>query len=113
MEKLVEFGPLKGLVGEWKGDKGLDVSYHHDEKEVGDTVYREKTGFSPFGPVDNGTQSLFGLDYGMASWRNDEPDPFHTEVGYWLWDADAGHVMPCIHGPPRHRGFGRRRCKSR
>jgi hypothetical protein len=29
----------------------------------------------------------------MAAWRGDEVDPFHTEVGYWLWDAGAGQVM--------------------
>ena len=26
-------------------------------------------------------------------WRNDESDPFHTEVGYWLWDAATGEVL--------------------
>jgi hypothetical protein len=26
-------------------------------------------------------------------WRGDEENPFHTEVGYWLWDAAAGEVL--------------------
>ena len=51
---------------------------------------------NPFGPVDNGTQCLFGLDYRMAAWRDDDEDPFHTEVGYWLWDAADGQVMRCF-----------------
>ena len=51
---------------------------------------------NPFGPVDNGTQELFGLDYRMAAWRGDEKDPFHTEVGYWLWDAADRAVMRCF-----------------
>lgn len=93
MDDLDKLGPLQGLVGEWEGAKGLDVSYHHEEEETGETVYLEKVTMNPFGPVDNGSQSLYGLDYRMASWRNDEEDPFHTEVGYWLWDADAGQVM--------------------
>lgn len=88
-----EFGPLKGLIGNWEGVKGLDVSYHHEDSAEGDTAYRERTSFSTFGPVDNGTQVLYGLDYRMASWRGVEEDPFHTEIGYWLWDAEAGHVM--------------------
>jgi hypothetical protein len=46
----------------------------------------------PFGPVDNGKQSLYGLDYKSAMWR-DEGNPFHTEVGYWLWDAATGEIM--------------------
>src|SRR5258706_15155749 len=26
-------------------------------------------------------------------WRGDEENPFHTEVGYWLWDASTGEVL--------------------
>ena len=47
----------------------------------------------PFGPVDNGSQHLYGLDYKSAMWRGDEENPFHTEVGYWLWDPATGEVM--------------------
>ena len=35
----------------------------------------------------------------MAAWRNDEPDPFHTEVGYWLWCSDSKQVMRCFMVP--------------
>lgn len=94
-----EFGPLEPLIGTWEGDEGLDVSYHHAEEEVGETPYRERVTFGSFGPVDNGSQSLFGLDYRMAAWRGDEEDPFHTEVGYWLWDAAAGQLMRCFMVP--------------
>lgn len=87
------FGPLEQLAGVWEGEKGLDVSYHHADEEAGDTPYREVITFKPFGPVDNGNQHLFGLDYKMAAWRLDEEDPFHTEVGYWLWCGGLGHVM--------------------
>jgi len=94
-----QLGPLAALIGTWEGQKGLDVSYHNEEGEIGDTPYRERITMSPFGPVDNGTQQLFGLDYRMAAWRGDEEDPFHTEVGYWLWDAAAGQVMRCFMVP--------------
>jgi len=86
-------GPLGPLAGTWEGDDGLDVSFHHDSDEVGETPYREVADFKPFGPVDNGTQHLYGLDYRASMWRRGEEDPFHTEVGYWLWDAGLGHVM--------------------
>jgi hypothetical protein len=26
-------------------------------------------------------------------WRGSEDNPFHTEVGYWLWDARAGELV--------------------
>ena len=99
MDDLEKLGPLQGLAGTWEGAKGLDVSYHHDDSAVGETVYLEKTTLSPFGPVDNGSQQLFGLDYRMASWRGEEADPFHTEVGYWLWDAAEQQVMRCFMVP--------------
>ena len=81
-----EWGPLAALAGEWEGEGGLDVSFHHAEEAVGDTVYLERVTMKPFGPVDNGRQHIYGLDYKTAMWRNDEADPFHTELGYWLWD---------------------------
>jgi len=93
MDDLDKLGPLAPLVGTWEGEKGLDVSYHHEDDHIGDTPYRERITFNAFGPVDNGDQVLYGLDYRMAAWRGDEVDPFHTEVGYWLWDADAGQVL--------------------
>jgi hypothetical protein len=90
---MSEWGPLQGLIGEWEGDGGLDSAFSHARGEVLATPYREKVSMKPFGPVDNGSQHLYGLDYRTAMWRGDEENPFHTEVGYWLWDADAGQVM--------------------
>jgi len=94
-----ELGPLAKLAGTWEGDQGVDVSYHHAEGEIGETPYRERVELKPFGPVDNGTQVLFGLDYRMAAYKNGEDEPFHTEVGYWLWDAAAGQMMRCFMVP--------------
>ena len=89
-------GPLAGLIGTWEGDDGLDVAFQNASRSVIETPYRERVTMNPFGPVENGTQSLYGLDYRMAAWRGSEEDPFHTEVGYWLWDAAARQVMKCF-----------------
>ena len=96
-----EWGPLAGLIGTWEGDKGIDVSFHNEEGKVGETPYFERTTFKPFGPVANGLQTLYGLDYKTAAWRKGEENdnPFHTEIGYWLWDADNGQVMRCFMVP--------------
>jgi hypothetical protein len=88
-----ELGPLAGLVGTWEGDQGLDEAFSNVEGKVIETPFRERTEFKPFGPVENGRQVLFGLDYRTAAWRGDEENPFHTEVGYWLWDAADNQVM--------------------
>jgi hypothetical protein len=92
-----EWGPLAGLIGTWESDyAGMDVSYHNEDGKIGDTPYREKIIFKPFGPVDNGEQQLYGLDYRMSAWRQGEDNPFHTEVGYWMWDANEKQVMRCF-----------------
>ena len=90
---MSEWGPLEQLIGEWEGEGGLDSAFSHSKGEVLATPYLEKVTMKPFGPVDNGSQSLYGLDYKTAMWRNNEDIPFHTEVGYWLWDAAAGEVL--------------------
>lgn len=88
-----EWGPLSGLAGTWEGAQGLDVAFSHSRGVVFETPYREIATFKPFGPVDNGNQHLYGLDYKTAMWREDEDNPFHTEVGYWLWDGATGEVL--------------------
>jgi len=96
-----EWGPLAGLIGTWEGDQGVDVSYHNEEGKIGETPYFERTTFKPFGPVANGLQELYGLDYRTAAWRKGEENdnPFHTEVGYWLWDGENKQVMRCFMVP--------------
>jgi hypothetical protein len=91
-----EWGPLALLAGVWEGDVGEDVAYSNERGEIALTPYREHIEFKPFGPVENGVQTLYGLDYRMAAWRGTEENPFHTEVGYWLWDATDGQVMRCF-----------------
>jgi hypothetical protein len=88
-----EWGPLGLLAGVWEGEGGLDTAYSHARGEVLGTPYLEKLTLKPFGPVDNGSQHLYGLDYKTAMWRDDEENPFHTEVGYWLWDGATGEIM--------------------
>ena len=88
-----EWGPLETLAGDWQAEGGLDSAYSHSQEKVLATPYLEKLTFKPFGPVQNGRQALYGLDYKSAMWRGDEENPFHTEVGYWLWDGATGEVL--------------------
>jgi hypothetical protein len=89
-------GPLAALVGAWEGDQGIDVSFNHAKGESLSTPYYERRTYAPLGPVGNGTQELYGLDYRMESIRKGEDSPFHTEVGYWLWDAATSDVIACV-----------------
>src|SRR5205085_5441477 len=73
-----EWGPLGPLAGDWQGEGGLDSVFSHALEQVLATPYLEKLSFKPFGPVQNGRQALYGLDYKSAMWRGDEENPFHT-----------------------------------
>jgi len=90
---MTEWGPLQALIGDWEAGGGLDTAFSHSQEKVLGTPYLEKVSMKPFGPVDNGRQHLYGLDYKTAMWRGSEDNPFHTEVGYWLWDEATGEVL--------------------
>lgn len=91
-EIIAKLGPLAALAGRWEGDEGVDEAPAADRGPM-TTRYRERTVFEPMGPVDNHEQTLFGLRYSMTAWRLGEAEPFHEELGYWMWDAAAGQVM--------------------
>jgi len=90
-------GPLTPLAGTWEGAKGLDLAPAGDGEA--ETPYRERIQFEPMGPVENGPQVLGALRYSTVAWPLSEDDPFHEEVGYWLWDPRAEQVMRCFMVP--------------
>jgi hypothetical protein len=55
--------------------------------------------FEPTGEVANHDQKLQGLRYTTTAWRIGEDDPFHEELGYWLWDPAAKQVLRCFMVP--------------
>ena len=97
-DELASLGPLATLVGTWEGDKGTDTA-PSAERGTRISKYRERTTFVPTGRVDNHEQILFGLRYATVGWRVGEPNPYHEEVGYYLWDAANRQVMRCFAVP--------------
>ena len=87
-------GPLAALAGVWVGDQGVDTA--PSAKGPVETKFRERITFDPIGPVINGPQVLYGLKYTTVAWPLTEDDPFHEEVGYWLWDSETQLVMRCF-----------------
>lgn len=98
---MSELGPLAPFVGHWEGNVGVDLSYHNKEDETVDTGYFEKAWFHPIPVVENGQQTMHGLNYQMTAWRHGEEqlDPFHDEVGYLLWEPDTHQVLRCFAVP--------------
>ena len=88
-------GPLGPLAGVWVGDKGNDRA-PSDDRGVELNTFRERMTFDPIGRVDNHEQTLYGLSYTTVVRRIGEDDPFHQELGYWLWDAANEQVMRCF-----------------
>jgi hypothetical protein len=92
---IVHLGPLGLLAGIWEGEKGEDTA-PSDDRRTEYNKFRERITFEPIAPVHNHEQTLYGLRYATMVWRLGETDPFHEEVGYWLWDPDAKQVLPCF-----------------
>ncbi|MDC1295759.1 heme-binding beta-barrel domain-containing protein [Myxococcota bacterium] len=94
-----EFGPLAGLIGSWRGESGVNVSYDYEQKKVIEETYTEEMTFKIVGDVDNGKQKIWCLDYITAAKRTGSDDIFHTELGFWGWDPVRGEVMRCFMVP--------------
>ena len=92
---IKNLGPLAPLAGTWEGDKGNDTA---PSKNLGtlDTPFRERFTFEPLGPVNNHQQELYGLRYNRTAWPAGGSDPFHEDLGYWLWDGQAKQAMRCF-----------------
>ncbi len=99
MSSQDELGPLSGLIGVWEGDQGTDKAPDDDPTQTETNAYRERITFDPTGLVENHAQKLYGLRYTTTAWRIGEDDPFHEELGYWLWDAAAKQVLRCFMVP--------------
>ncbi len=94
----IDYGPLSGLIGVWKGDKGLDVAPTTEgESKI---PYHETINFSAIGTVTNaGKQTLSVLHYRQIVQRKEDNEIFHDETGYWMWDPDTKFVMHSLQIP--------------
>jgi len=92
MTDEIDYGPLTGLIGTWKGDKGVDVAPEPDGEEV--NPFYETITFTPVGDVNNAdTQVLHVLHYRQIVQRHSNDEVFHDETGYWLWEPATGTVI--------------------
>ncbi|MDH3762137.1 MAG: heme-binding beta-barrel domain-containing protein [Gammaproteobacteria bacterium] len=88
----LDYGPLAGLSGSWRGDKGQDESPEPDGIEK--NAYTETIHFTPAGDVDNAeTQELVALHYHLEVHRIPDGKAIHNQTGYWIWDSESQLVM--------------------
>jgi len=87
MSDAVNYGPLTGLIGSWKGDRGLDVA-PEDNGEIERNPYFETIDFEAIGDVENaGKQTLAILRYHQQVYRKSNDEQFHDQFGYITWDS--------------------------
>lgn len=103
MKFAPELGPLGPLLGIWEGERGHDDAPSdkaENDRQLVTSKYRERMVFEPTGRVDNHEQKLYGLRYSTKAWRIGSADPFHEELGYWMYEPATGLILRCFM-PPR------------
>ncbi len=96
--ELAHYGPLRFLIGTWEssGLTGENRAPDPDRKEE-NTKFRQMMTFEPIGNVENHEQVLYVLRYHTKAWEegrhSSNDNPFHEEVGYFIWDKSARQVM--------------------
>jgi hypothetical protein len=90
-----ELGPLKNLVGTFKGNIGDDIA-PSDDRGTENNKYHEVIVFTHILPAVNHEQTLYSLRYHQQVFRHGEEFPFHDQVGYWHWDPQAKQVMQSL-----------------
>ena len=88
----IDYGPLAGLIGTWRGDTGEDTSPEPDGTEH--NQYTETIRFAAAGDTDNAeTQELVAMHYWLDVHRIRDGKHIHHQTGYWIWDAEGATVM--------------------
>ncbi len=91
----VDYGPLAGLVGVWKGDSGMDVAPEPDDDEH--NPYYETITFEAAGDVTNAEEQVLAIvRYHQVVYRKSNDKAFHDQVGYWLWDKATDTVIQTL-----------------
>ncbi len=91
MSDEVNYGPLTGLIGSWKGDRGIDVAPEKDGTER--SPYWETITFEAIGDVTNAkSQTLAILRYHQEVFRKSNDEQFHDQFGYITWDSATGII---------------------
>jgi hypothetical protein len=91
----IDYGPLAGLIGVWKGGEGMDVAPEPDDDEH--NPYYETIIFEAAGDVDNAEEQVLSIvRYHQEVRRKSTDEVFHDQVGYWLWEPATGMIVQTL-----------------
>ena len=91
VDTLANLGPLAAMAGIWTGTRGLDVAPKADGPEK--KAFIEHAQLQPIDAQTNGPQLLYGLRYHTQIFKPGNPETFHDQVGYWLWEPATGNLI--------------------
>jgi hypothetical protein len=94
VDTLANLGPLAGMAGVWVGPRGLDTSPKPEGPEK--QAFIENIELQPIDAQTNGPQLFYGLRYHTRIVKPDDPETFHDQVGYWLWEPATGALLLSI-----------------
>ena len=94
VDTLANLGPLTGMAGIWTGGRGLDTSPKADGPEK--KAYIETIELQPIDAQTNGPQLFYGLRYHTHIVKPNDPETFHDQVGYWLWEPATGALLQTL-----------------
>jgi len=103
VSKQISLGPLTGLVGKWRGNKGKDIAPEPGGPD--ENLFYETIEYTVVGDeIENAEdQVLTSVHYRQIVKRKSNDEVFHDETGYWMWDAKANLIMHSLVIP---RGVG-------
>jgi len=90
-DTLANLGPLRSMAGIWSSADGMDVNPKADGPEH--QRYIERYELQPIDAQTNGPQLFYGLRYHTRIVKPGDPETFHDQVGYWLWEPATGALM--------------------
>ena len=93
-DTLRNLGPLRRMAGIWEGTKGTDINPGPDGTRR--QAYLERIEMQPIDPQTNGPQLFYGLHYTLRATKPDEPETYHHQTGYWLWEPATGTVIQTL-----------------
>lgn len=94
IDTLGNLGPLSGMAGIWTGARGLDINPKADGPEK--QAFIEHMELQPIDAQTNGPQLFYGLRYHTQIFKPDDPETFHDQVGYWLWEPATGTIIQTL-----------------
>jgi len=90
-DTLANLGPLALMAGIWTSADGMDVNPKADGPEH--QPFIERYELQPIDAQTNGPQLFYGLRYHTRIVKPDDPETFHDQVGYWLWEPATSAIL--------------------